>query len=498
MSGVIIVITGVTRIDRDDLTNILKGLGAKVTGSVSKKTTYLLAGEVLEDGRPVNESSKFRKAQDLSTKIINFEELQDIVRVRSGNQDLDLENLDWKNSKPLETLKQAEVKIQNEQGGNNAKSFLKPSSENDMDIDDSKNTLDKNFNSNLISKSANDSSELWTTKYNPKAINEIIGNNSIISKITNWLQDWNYVHILGNKKEIEKTSKNSRWKNENVNAKALLISGDPGIGKTSTVRLLANILGFRLFELNASDQRNKRIILNKVGYLTDNTTLESKPDEKINQKNLILMDEIDGMAGNEDRGGVAALIQIIKNTKIPIICICNDRQSQKLRSLTNYCYDIKFSKPDKRQVTKRLIEICNSEGLKVEGNAIENLCESVGNDIRQSLNFLQFWSRKFSELKFFDMKNNFNKFLGCFKDKTTESLEKIFKSSNHISFSDLIDKRIRSRNEWNLLQDKGIHSSVAVGQYASNFLGFPKFPEYYLFHIHFNISKFYFYSILII
>jgi len=157
MSGVIIVITGVTRIDRDDLTNILKGLGAKVTGSVSKKTTYLLAGEVLEDGRPVNESSKFRKAQDLSTKIINFEELQDIVRVRSGNQDLDLENLDWKNSKPLETLKQAEVKIQNEQGGNNAKSFLKPSSENDMDIDDSKNTLDKNFNSNLISKSANDS-----------------------------------------------------------------------------------------------------------------------------------------------------------------------------------------------------------------------------------------------------------------------------------------------------------------------------------------------------
>ena len=54
------------------------------------------------------------------------------------------------------------------------------------------------------------------------------------------------------------------------------------------------------------------------------------------------MDEVDGVSGNNDRGGIQALIKIIKTTKTPIICICNDRQSQKVKSLANHCYDLKF------------------------------------------------------------------------------------------------------------------------------------------------------------
>lgn len=122
------------------------------------------------------------------------------------------------------------------------------------------------------------------------------------------------------------------------------------------------------------------------------------------------MDEIDGMAGNEDRGGISALIDIIKETKVPIICICNDHQNQKLKTLIKYCYDLKFAKPDKRQVSKRLVEICKSEGFDVEPNAVEFLCESVGNDIRQCLNFLELWSRKSNELKFKDIKPGYNKY----------------------------------------------------------------------------------------
>jgi replication factor C subunit 1 len=41
------------------------------------------------------------------------------------------------------------------------------------------------------------------------------------------------------------------------------------------------------------------------------------------------MDEVDGV-GAGDRGGIAALIQVVKNTKTPIICICNDRMNRKL------------------------------------------------------------------------------------------------------------------------------------------------------------------------
>lgn len=65
------------------------------------------------------------------------------------------------------------------------------------------------------------------------------------------------------------------------------------------------------------------------------------------------MDEIDGMSSG-DRGGITAIIDMIKKSKVPIICICNDRQSQKIRSLAGHCNDIKFHKPDKTQIVKRL------------------------------------------------------------------------------------------------------------------------------------------------
>lgn len=49
-----IVITGeLETLNRSELTDILKRLGAKVTGSVSKKTSILIYGTKLEDGRPV-------------------------------------------------------------------------------------------------------------------------------------------------------------------------------------------------------------------------------------------------------------------------------------------------------------------------------------------------------------------------------------------------------------------------------------------------------------
>ena len=62
------------------------------------------------------------------------------------------------------------------------------------------------------------------------------------------------------------------------------------------------------------------------------------------------MDEVDGMSGNEDRGGVQELIQLIKQTKIPIIGICNDRNHPKMRSLVNYCFDIRFQRPPIKQI----------------------------------------------------------------------------------------------------------------------------------------------------
>jgi replication factor C subunit 1 len=103
------------------------------------------------------------------------------------------------------------------------------------------------------------------------------------------------------------------------------------------------------------------------------------------------MDEVDGMGGG-DRGGMAELIQMIKHSRVPIICICNDRQSQKLKSLVPYCLDLKYSRPRKSTIATRAVEIAQKEGLTVEQNAAELLAESCGNDVRQVLNCMQMWA----------------------------------------------------------------------------------------------------------
>lgn len=74
-----------------------------------------------------------------------------------------------------------------------------------------------------------------------------------------------------------------------------------------------------------------------------------------------------------DRGGISAIIDMIKKTKIPIICICNDRQAMKIRSLAGHCYDIKFHKPDQRLIVKRLEKIIESEGGTSSSIALKSI-----------------------------------------------------------------------------------------------------------------------------
>lgn len=374
-------------------------------------------------------------------------------------------------------------------------------------------------------------SELWTDKYIPKQISDIIGNQQQLRNLETWLDNWDNCILRGHKNDEKNKTGKKFSKNENVNARAAIISGPPGIGKTSSVRVLTRSKGYRTFELNASDKRNKDTINNSVGFLMNNTTLSST-DNSTMTKNIIIMDEVDGMAGNEDKGGIKALIDIVKKAKVPIIFICNDIYSPKLKSLLNYCYDIRFNRPDKRQIVLRLIEICKNEGIFVDNQTLTYLVESFGNDIRQTINYLDLCSRtkrnvndikknceevkkdKSVTVSSFDIckillnkaessKLNFEQKLDLFfvdfdlipgmihenylstaginssSINKKESLKKIVDGLDHMSFSDTVENRMKSQMEWSLLPDMGIHSTVVPSMIFSSFLGFPKFPTYF-------------------
>ena len=176
-------------------------------------------------------------------------------------------------------------------------------------------------------------------------MSDLVGNKTPISNFTRWLNDWHDVVILGHKKRVEhKGSKNP----PNLNARACLISGSPGIGKSSAVNIVAKEAGYHVFTLNASDTRSKLKIEAMLGEMTKSNSIaamiKNSPNKKLwslEGKTMILMDEVDGVSSS-DRGGLPALVKIIKLTKMPIVCIANDSGNRKIQTLKNNSYDLRF------------------------------------------------------------------------------------------------------------------------------------------------------------
>jgi replication factor C subunit 1 len=101
------------------------------------------------------------------------------------------------------------------------------------------------------------------------------------------------------------------------------------------------------------------------------------------------MDEVDGL----DRGGASEIIQLIKSSRMPIVCTCNNRWHQKLRSLVNYCEDIRFTRPPPDLVFQYLQRhVLPHEQVSVPQRIIMDFIQQTGGDIRCILNNLQLWS----------------------------------------------------------------------------------------------------------
>lgn len=88
---------------------------------------------------------------------------------------------------------------------------------------------------------------LWTEKYKPKTIQEIVGNKEMVKRIADWLVNWNH------------NSFDSKINDSEINScRAVIISGPPGIGKTTAAHVIARTSNYEPLELNASDVRNKK------------------------------------------------------------------------------------------------------------------------------------------------------------------------------------------------------------------------------------------------
>ena len=199
----------------------------------------------------------------------------------------------------------------------------------------------------------------FTLKYQPKKISEIIGQDDAIKKLKNFVVNF------------KKQKKN-----------AALLYGPSGVGKTISVHALANELELEILEVNASDVRNAEQINSLVGSAVGQMSLFFKGK-------IILVDEIDGLSGTKDRGGLQAITKLIEKSYFPLILTATNPWDYKFNKLRRRTEMIEFAPLDYLPIFEILKNICKNEEIKFEEIILKGLARRAGNDARAAINDLQ-------------------------------------------------------------------------------------------------------------
>lgn len=187
--------------------------------------------------------------------------------------------------------------------------------------------------------------------------------------------------IIGNSFAIDALKKFAVSINEGVHEKPLMVYGPSGTGKTASVMALANEYNWNVIELNAGDYRDGESIKKKLMPAANSRNIFGK-------RNLILMDEIDELTTRFDNGASTAILELIKNSKNPIIFVANNFWNKKIMFLRYAVNGVEFKKIDSDSVTFCLDRITKKWGLNIDKKILEMIAVRAGGDCRGAINDL--------------------------------------------------------------------------------------------------------------
>ncbi len=201
--------------------------------------------------------------------------------------------------------------------------------------------------------------ENWIEKYRPRTLNEVVGQDNIITK----LQD-----RVNNGKNISN----------------LIFTGIAGTGKTTTAMALAyDLFGenwkMAFYETNASDDRGLEAVRNKIIPATKHMPLIPVPFK------IIFLDEIDGMLSDSQN---CLRVPMEKTPNVRFILSCN-HLSKIIEEIVSRCTVYEFKPIGKADIVKRLQFIANRECLAIDVQQLEIVAEMCKGDLRKAINNLQ-------------------------------------------------------------------------------------------------------------
>jgi replication factor C subunit 1 len=165
LNGLTFVLSGVFQeMAREKLENFITEHGGRSTSAISGKTDFLVVGYKLEDGREVNSGNKYKTAITKKVPILTETEFESYIQKKSGNDDY---QLSARRKGILDAIPEA-APIKEEE----------------------------------VKNGAAPPCEMWTERYKPKTVYDLIGNKAVIDQLYEWLKDWDEVCIRGNKKQV--------------------------------------------------------------------------------------------------------------------------------------------------------------------------------------------------------------------------------------------------------------------------------------------------------
>lgn len=198
----------------------------------------------------------------------------------------------------------------------------------------------------------------WGEKYRPKKFDDFKGQENAINELKNFLQ------YFPNAK------------------KGVLLHGPPGIGKTSLAHALKAEFGFEIFELNASDFRNKDQLHEKLKPASEQASLFAKGK-------ILLVDEVDGLSSMKDRGGLPELVSLIEKSQFPVVITANNIWDSKFSGLRGKCKVVPLRELDYKAISFILQDIVSKEKLNIDNQILTSIAVKANGDVRGAINDLQ-------------------------------------------------------------------------------------------------------------